>query len=535
MLVSITFLIVGRLVYLTFIKSSFLKNQGHIRTGRNLVIPTQRGLIKDRNGEMLAVNKPKLAIWIDPKVFNPACEQLKKLSMLIGTPTKTIKQQCSQSAKKRFMYLKREVSIDQYQSIKELNINGLFANTEYRRYYPHGEVMAPLIGFTDIDNQGQDGLEMAYNCWLKGKSGMKRIVQNRLGKTISEPIFIVPLQPGKDIQLSLDYRIQYTAFRALAAGVDKYQAKSGSTIVLDATTGEVLAMVNYPSYDPNQNISHFSLNHRNRAVTDTFEPGSTLKPLSLISVLESGKFTLESLIDTSPGKLLVNNHWIKDHRDYKLINLEKILQVSSNVGMAKLVLSMPSHNLLSLFKKLGLGEITQSGFPGERSGFLPTESLWEPFTLAALSFGYGVSVTGLQLAQAYAVLANRGYYVPVTFLKQTKSQSGQPVINSKVSQTILEMLESVLTKEGTAPLANVKGYRISGKTGTTRIVDTQGYSKDRHNSFFIGVAPTHKPRLVVLVILNDIRSQHYYGGSTASLIFSKTVVHALRILSILPN
>ena len=527
--------LVIRLFYLTISQGDFLQNQSDIRVLRHLVIPAHRGMIYDRNGEKLAVSLPMTSVWVDPKAFRPSQEQLHHLSTLLDCDPQFIQTRISQFSHKRFLYLKRGLDLQINDEIKAMKVAGLFTQAEYRRYYPQSDMMAPVLGLTNIDDKGQEGIELAYNHWLEGKEGLKRVLQNRLGHIIAKPKILRLVRPGRDLSLSLDKRIQYQTFRELAAGVQKHQAKSGVAIVLQIKTGEILAMANYPSYDPNKPIDRLNDQHRNRAVTDLFEPGSTLKPFIVAGALNSGQWSAESLVDTYPGKLWIGDHLVQDKKDYGMMSLERILQVSSNVGMAKLILSLPTTSCLLLLKQFGFGQLTQSGFPGERYGALPSMNLWNPFVLATVSFGYSVSVTALQLAQAYSTLANEGNFVPVTLLKQKAPPVGQPVLDSQVNQTVLTMLESVLRQGGTASLARIKGYRVTGKTGTTRIVGEYGYDKNRHNSIFVGIAPASQPHLVVLVMLHDIGSAQYYAGSTAGVIFSKIMTHALRVLNIPPD
>jgi cell division protein FtsI (penicillin-binding protein 3) len=527
--------IVIRLIYLTISQGDFLQNQSAIRVLRTLEIPAHRGIIYDRNGEKLAVSLPMTAVWVDPSVFRPSNDQLGCLSQLIDSSPHIIRKRISKFSHKRFLYLKRGLDLKINDQVKSMNIAGLFTQIEYRRYYPHAETMSQILGLTNIDDKGQEGLELAYNHWLEGKSGIKKVLQNRLGHVIAKPKLLRPSRPGRNLTLSLDQRIQHQAFKALAAGVRKYHAKSGIAIVLQPKTGEILGMANYPSYNPNKPISKLEDRHRNHAVTDVFEPGSTLKPFIMASVLESGQFSPDSSIDTHPGKLWLGNYLVQDKKDYGVINLQKILQVSSNIGMAKLILSLPPASFLLLLKQFGFGQLTQSGFPGERDGFLPNFNLCNPFMLATLSFGYSLSVTALQLAQAYAILANGGQHIPITFLKQETTPIGRTVLDNQINQHLLTMLESVLRQGGTASLARIKGYRVTGKTGTTRVVGEHGYDKNRHNSIFVGIAPASQPHLVVLVMLHDLSSNQYYAGSTAGVVFSKIMTHALSLLNIPPD
>lgn len=533
-LLVIAFGLIGRLINLTVVNRQFLRQQGNARTVRSLISPAHRGMILDRQGEPLAVSTPVVAVWIDPVYFKPNLIQLTRLSDLLHLSKQAIHQQWLHQDR-GFVYLKRGLNPNLAKQIKALRIPGLFLQDEYHRYYPEGSVMAHVVGLTNVDDKGQEGLELAYNNWLEGQPGLKKVIKDRLGHVVGDVRTIRQPRPGHDLQLSIDKRIQYIAYRELKNGVERYQADSGSVVVLDVKTGEILAMANWPSYNPNDRLSTQDGYARNRALTDLFEPGSTLKSFSMASVLASSKFTPTSQIDTSPGWMIVAGKRIMDEHNNGVMDLTKILQVSSNMGMSKLILALPAENLYDMLHRIGFGQITQSGFPGERTGSLPNFKVWNPFVLATLSFGYGISVTALQLAQAYAVLANGGIKVPVTFLKSQQLPAGQRVIDKTVSREVLDMLESVLTKGGTAPLARVPGYRVTGKTGTVRIVGSHGYEKDHHNSIFIGIAPASRPRLVVAVVLHDPKGRLYYGGYTAGPIFSRVMSNTLHLLNIPPD
>ncbi|OIZ95144.1 cell division protein [Candidatus Rickettsiella isopodorum] len=528
--------LIGRLINLTIVNRQFLRNQGNARTVRTLTIPAHRGMILDRRGEPLAISTPVDAIWIDPAYFKPNRQQLSLLSHFLHINPQTIHEIGLHGQFKEFVYLKRGLNPSLAKQIKDLKIPGLFLQNEYHRYYPEGPVMAHVVGLTNVDDKGQEGLELAYNNWLEGQSGLKKVIKDRLGHVVADIRSIRQPRPGHQLQLSIDKRIQYAAFRELKTGIERYQADSGSVVVLDVKTGEILAMANWPSYNPNDRLTTQDGHTRNRALTDLFEPGSTIKSFSMASVLASSRFTPSSQIDTSPGWMIVAGKRIMDERNNGVMDLTKILQISSNMGMSKLILSLPAENLWNTLNTVGFGQITQSGFPGERTGSLPNFKVWNPFVLATLSFGYGISVTALQLAQAYAVLADGGVKVPVTFLKiQGDAPSGQRVLDKTISREVLDMLESVLTKGGTAPLARVPGYRVTGKTGTVRIVGVHGYEKHRYNSIFIGIAPASHPRLVVAVVLHDPKGRLYYGGYTAGPIFSHVMNNALHLLNIPPD
>lgn len=535
-LIMIAFGLIGRLINLTVINRQFLRNQGNARTVRTLHISAHRGMILDRQGVPLAISTPVDAVWMDPAYFKPNQRQLFSLSHLLQINPRIIQEIQLNGRFKEFIYLKRGLNPSLAKQIKDLRIPGVFLQSEYHRYYPEGPVMAHVVGLTNVDDKGQEGLELAYNNWLEGQSGLKKVIKDRLGHVVADVRSIRQPRQGHDLQLSIDKRIQYIAFRELKTGIERYQADSGSVVVLDVKTGEVLAMVNWPSYNPNDRLTAQDGHTRNRALTDLFEPGSTIKSFSMASVLASNQFTPNSQIDTSPGWMIVAGKRIMDERNNGIMDLTKILQISSNMGMSKLILSLPAENLWNTLHQVGFGQITQSGFPGERTGSLPNFKVWNPFVLATLSFGYGISVTALQLAQAYAVLAHGGSKVPVTFLKvHGEPPIGQQVMDKTISREVLDMLESVLTKGGTAPLARVPGYRVTGKTGTVRIVGAHGYEKHRYNSIFIGIAPASHPRLVVAVVLHDPKGRLYYGGYTAGPIFSHVMNNTLHLLNIAPD
>lgn len=534
-LILLTAILTGRLIYLTVIQRYFLQQQGDARAIRTLTIPAYRGVIRDRHGDPLAVSVPMRAVWVDPTHFQPTASELKQLATVLSMTPDAIRQQLTQASSKNFVYLKRGLSTSLDAGIQALKLPGLFLHTEYRRYYPQSAVTAHVVGATNIDDQGQEGLERAYNHWLQGKAGLKKVLKDRLRHVVADLGTIRPASAGQDLQLSLDYRIQHAAFQALSTGIQTYQARSGSVVVLDVKTGEILAMVNWPSYNPNQQHRKVDMSYRNRAVTDVFEPGSTIKPFSMATALSSRQLAATHLIDTSPGWIQVAGKRVQDKRNYGIIDLTTVLRVSSNVGIAKLVLNQPPEHFWTLLRRFGFGETTASGFPGERQGTLSHFSTWNPFILATLSFGYGLSVSTLQLAQAYATLANEGIKLPVTFLKIDTPPPGQRVLAADLSRTLLTMLESVLSKTGTAPLASVTGYRVAGKTGTTRIVGPYGYEKHRYNSLFVGIAPASQPRLVIAVMLHEPSQQHYYGGYTAGVVFSHVMTHALRFLNIPPD
>ncbi|MFU8797711.1 MAG: peptidoglycan D,D-transpeptidase FtsI family protein, partial [Gammaproteobacteria bacterium] len=424
------------------------------------------------------------------------------------------------------------------QHIKTLKIPGIYLQREYRRFYPEGEVTAHILGFTNIDDQGQEGMELSYDALLGGLHGLKRVVKDRLGQVVAEINTVREPHPGKDLALSIDRRIQYLAYRELKAGVEHYKAASGSAIVLDLRTGEILAMVNQPSFNPNNRAGATRDSYRNRAVTDVFEPGSTIKPFSMLSALSSGKFKPTSTVDTSPGWLILDGHRVSDPKTKGVMDMTTLLKRSSNVGITKLMLAIPPDSLWKTLNAVGFGQVTDSQFPGEAHGVLIPQSPWRhSFALATLSFGYGMSSTLLQLAQAYSVLGNLGVKRPMSLIKLSDAMpAGKQVVDAKAAKNILIMLESILAQDGgTAPLARVPGYRVTGKTSTTRIVGPKGYDKTRHNAGFTGLAPANQPQLLVTVFLHDLRGTAgtmYYGGYTAGPIFSRIMEGSLRLLGV---
>ena len=534
-LVVVCGVVVFRLISLMVLQRDFLLGQGQARSQRVLTIPAYRGMIMDRNGEPLAVSSPVAAIWANPQEVTATQQQLQHLAQLLQLNAADMMQKLHQSTQKSFIYLIRGLNPAIAEQVKKLDIPGIYQLREYKRYYPEGEVSAHVVGFTNIDDRGQEGLELAYNDWLQGVAGKRKVVKDRLGRVVEDLNLIKPPKPGHDLTLSLDGRIQYLAYRELADAIKKYQAKSGSVVVLKVDTGEVLAMANLPSYNPNRRPADTDGRYRNRAVTDIFEPGSTIKAFSIANALSGGAVTPDTVIDTSPGWIRLGANEVNDPHDNGPIDVTTILQRSSNVGVTKLTLAMPPASLYEFLSKMGFGRRTDSGFPGESAGRLTARKDWQPFTLATLAFGYGMSVTLLQLAHAYGIVANDGIMVPISLLKRGAPASAERVMSAQVAQQIRIMLESVVEPGGTATRAQVPGYRVAGKTGTVRIVGPNGYERNHHIGFFVGLAPASHPKLVVATELYDPRKVSYYGGIIAAPLFSKVMGGALRILDISPD
>lgn len=537
LLISIIILsVVGlgwRVFDLAIIDQHFLRQQGDERVLRAINTPAFRGMIVDRNGYPLAISTMVYSIWMNPHEFLGEPKSLSVLSTLLQISDKKILATLNhyKNGNREFIYLKRGLSPEINQQIKSLNIRGIYTQEEYRRYYPEGEVTAHVIGFTNIDDRGQEGLELGYNQWLQGEHGKKWVIKDRLGRIISDVRKIKDQKAGNNLVLSIDKRIQYLAYRELLIGITANHAISGSALVLDPQTGEVLAMVNYPSFNPNNRQKTKLAGVRNRAVTDTFEPGSTIKAFTVASALESGLYTPNSIIDTSPGWMRVDRNLVRDERNNGRLTMAQILQISSNMGTAKIVLTLPPNQLWSLLHRVGFGELTGIGFPGEQNGVLVNHQ--RSFMLATLSFGYSMSVTALQLARAYCIFANNGIKMPVSLIKIDKSPPGERVLASKLAREMLAVLE--ITKTGTGRSAHVPGYRVAGKTGTVNMVGKGGYQKHRYTSSFVGIAPVSNPRLVVAVVIHDPQGKPHTGGQVSGPIFERIMEGALRILDVSPD
>lgn len=530
--------LIARVVDLTILKQRFLQHEGNARVMRTLDTPAFRGMIVDRNGYPLAVSTSVYSVWVNPQEFVANPENITLLASALSIKPIELRSliQKAKAKHREFLYLKRSVAPVIADSLKKHKQPGLYLQEEYKRYYPEGEVAAHIIGLTNIDDKGQEGLELAYNPWLAGIPGKKSVIKDRLGRTVIELKTLQEQVPGKDLKLSIDRRIQYLAYRELMDGIKVNAAASGSVVVLDTKTGEILAMVNQPSFNPNNRSVHRGEVYRNRAVTDTFEPGSTMKAFSIASALESGLYKPTSVVDTSPGWIRVDRHVVRDEHNNGQINIAQILQVSSNVGTSKIVLTLPPSQLWSFLHRVGFGEATGVGFPGEQSGSLVNRTRWAPFTVATLAFGYGVSVTPVQLAQAYSIFANNGVKLPISLLKVDKEPEGKRIFNEKVAKQMMGLLETVTTeKHATGELARVPGYRVAGKTGTSLMAGVHGYQQHHYVATFVGIAPVTKPRLVVAVVIHDPHGKFHHASLVSAPIFEKIMEGTLRILNVPPD
>ena len=528
-------LVAWRAVELQVLDRDFLNSQGDARTVRVEKVNAYRGMILDRNDKPLAVSTPVMSIWANPKEIADPAYVAKKFAPLLGMNRRALERRLTKHARKEFIYLKRHMPPAAAEQILDYEIAGIYAQREYRRYYPAGEVAAHLVGFTDIDDAGQEGIELAYEEWLRGEPGEKLVMKDRVGHLIKDLQLLKEEKPGQDVRLSIDLRLQYLAYRELKAAVKEHRAKSGSLVMLDAKTGEVLALVNQPSYNPNKRSTINHTNLRNRVLTDVFEPGSTVKPLTVAAALDSGKFHPASKIDTAPGYMRIGRHTIRDAVNYGVIDLEKLITKSSNVGTSKLALALEQDSVWNMFSQVRLGRDTGSGFPGERVGLLPYQQQWRDVDLAALSYGYGLSVTLLQLAQAYTVFANDGAIKGTSLLRETTALPGEPVMAQSSAQRVLKMLEKVVSKEGTGIRAQIPAYRVAGKTGTVHKLSEGGYQKDKYLSLFAGIAPASHPRIISVVLIDEPQGEQYYGGEVAAPVFSRVVSGALRVLNVTPD
>ncbi|MEH6626953.1 MAG: penicillin-binding transpeptidase domain-containing protein [Motiliproteus sp.] len=534
-LLCLAAVIVGRIVYLHLMDVEFLQGQGDARSLRITTMPAHRGMILDRNDEPLAVSAPVKSIWLNPKEFVADESQWKQLAKGVGLSTGYLKRLVKRNQGKQFLYLKRQMIPSDAASVLNLGLPGVYAEGEYKRYYPAAEVATHVVGFTDVDDVGQEGMELAFDEWLKGESGKKRVLKDRMGRTIKDIQAISDASPGKDLQLSIDLRIQYMAYRELKAAVQAHRASSGSVVIVDVETGEILAMVNQPSYNPN-NRKRIKVAHlRNRATTDTFEPGSTVKPLTIAAALSSGKYNVNSIVDTSPGYVRVKGKTIRDHRNYGELNITGIITKSSNVGASKLALSLHKDSVRNLFFNAGLGQTSGIGFPGERVGKLPHHPAKRLVERATMSYGYGLAVTPLQLAQAYASLAAGGVKRPLSLLKVADEVRGDRIMPEKVARQVVRMMETVTQEGGTGRRAQVPSFRVAGKTGTVHKVGQQGYEDDQYVAIFAGIAPASNPRYVTVVMIDDPKGEEYYGGEVAAPVFSRVMAGTLRLMNVAPD
>jgi cell division protein FtsI (penicillin-binding protein 3) len=524
----------GRILYLQLVNKDFLTAQANDRHIRTVQISTHRGSLADRYGEPLAVSTPMDTVWANPQELKVALDRLPELAEVLDLDEDALARRITSNLDREFVYLQRHLPPHKAEQVLRLGLPGVDTVREYRRYYPAGEVTGHLVGFTDVDDIGQEGLELEFNHWLKGANGSKRVQQDRLGRVIKDLELVKAAAPGRDLRTSIDLRLQYLAYRELKAAVQEARARSGTVVVLDPATGEVLAMVNQPSYNPNDRSQYSVERYRNRALTDIFEPGSSFKPFVLATALESGKYGPGTIIDTSPGSLKVGSKIITDHSNLGRISLTTALAQSSNVGAARVGLTMEPETIWRVLAGFGIGRLTDSGFPGESAGVLNDPKHWRSIGQATLSYGYGVAVTAMQLARGYGAIAAGGVLRPVSLLALDEPPAGERVVSPATAQALTEMLEAVVSPAGTGRRATVMNFRVAGKTGTSQKAVAGGHADDRHAAFFAGFAPASRPRLVVVVVIDEPQGA-YYGSDVAAPVFSRIVEGALRVLAVPPD
>lgn len=529
----------GRAFELQVLDREFLVEEGAKRHLRTLDVPAVRGAIRDRRGEPLALSAPTESVWAVPSAVLEAPDRIAPLARQLEMEPGELRQRLAGHRDRQFLYLRRQLNPAHAQQVMDLEVPGVFLQREYRRYYPAGEAAAQLVGLTNIDGRGQEGLELALDKVLHGSAGSRRVIKDRLGRVVEDLVEFTPPQAGEDIRLTVDLRLQYLAYRELKGAVAQQQAKAGVVVMLDPATGGVLAMASYPSFNPNSRGSIQAGGLRNRAVTDIFEPGSTIKPLLVARALEDGAYSADSVIDTEGGSYRVGRLRVRDFRDYGDVDLARLLTKSSNVGAAKMGLDMGAEAVWRTYRDFGLGEMTGVTFPGERYGVLRDFYQWGEIATATASYGYGVSVTALQLVRAYGALADDGRLHPLQLVTAKPGDAmrldSQRAIGAGTARQVRQLLQGVITPEGTASQAAVPGYHVAGKTGTVRKVTADGYARDRHQALFVGMAPVDEPRLVTLVMIDEPQGDSHYGGAVAAPVFARIMRDALRMLRVPPD
>ncbi|WP_192938682.1 peptidoglycan D,D-transpeptidase FtsI family protein [Pseudomonas putida] len=528
-----------RIIDLQVVDRDFLKGQGDARSLRHIPIPAHRGLITDRNGEPLAVSTPVTTLWANPKEMQASKDRWPQLAAALGQNPQQLADRLTQQASKEFIYLVRGLTPEQGQHVLDLKVPGVYGLEEFRRFYPAGDVTAHMVGFTDLDDHGREGVELAYDEWLAGVPGKRQVIKDRRGRLIKDIQVTKNAKAGKTLALSIDLRLQYLATRELRNAIAEQDAKAGSLVIMDVKTGEVLAMVNQPTYNPNNRRSMFPAAMRNRAIIDVFEPGSTVKPISMSAALESGRWKPTDKVEVYPGSLQIGRYTIKDvsRSEGPVLDLTGILINSSNVGMSKVAFDIGGEAIYRVMSQLGLGQYTGLGFPGERVGNLPNHREWRKAETATLSYGYGVSVTALQLVHAYAALANDGKMVPLSILKVDKAPESVQAIPKETAETVQGMLQQVIEAPRGVYRAQVPFYHVAGKSGTARkaTVGSKGYTENAYRSLFAGFGPMSDPRYAIVVVIDEPSKGGYFGGLVSAPVFSKVMSGTLRLMNVAPD
>lgn len=526
--------LIWRAVDLQVVNNGFLQHRGDVVHLSKVTIPAYRGKIVDRDGHALAISAPVSSVWVNPQEYQ-ANGLGKKLAAMLELKPKELAKKTAKKSGRRFVYLRRHMDPQLASEVAELDMAGVYLQKEYRRFYPDAEIASHLVGFTNIDDAGQEGLEFAYEDQLKGVPGVEQVLRDGRRRMVKHVESIREPIPGKDLHLSIDRRLQYLAYRELKSAVAQQKAKSGSLVLMDPRTGEVLAVANQPAFNPNERSKLTANRVRNRAFVDVFEPGSIMKPFTVAAGMASGMFDASAIIDTTPGYMKVGRNQVRDHRNYGKIDLATLLLKSSNVGSSKIALSIPPEGMWGLLDSLGFGRKASLGFPGEAKGKLVGFERWRPIERATLSFGYGLSGSVLQVAQAYSALANDGSLMSASLVLGERDIEGARVMSASIAKQIRVMLQGVVSKAGTAPRAQIQGYTVAGKTGTVKKAVAGGYSDDKYLGLFAGMAPAKNPRLVMVVMIDEPRAGDYYGGLVAAPTFSRVMAGALRLMNIAPD
>ena len=523
-----------RAAYVQVFGNAFFQRQGEVRFARTLELPASRGRILDRNGLILASSVPAPSIWAIPEDVEASAEQLAALATLLEMPLAELNKKLA-NEDKSFVWIRRQVDDPVAQKISALGIKGIYQRKEYKRQYPEGETAAHVVGFTDVEDRGQDGIELRFNKELSGRAGSRRVIKDRLGRVVEDVGEQVPPMDGKDIQLSLDSKVQFVAYQKLRDAVLRHKAKAGSVVVLDTITGEVLALANYPSYEPNkrQNLSGEQL--RNRALTDTFEPGSTMKPITVGMALEAGRITPKTKIETAPGRFNIGGFTINDTHNYGTLTVEGVIQKSSNVGSLKIAQKMTPREMWDTYTALGYGQKPQIQFPGAVTGRLRPWKTWRPVEQATMSYGYGLSASLFQMAHSYTSFAHDGQIIATTMFKSSEPAVGVKVFSPENARALRRMLQMAAAPGGTAPLAQTVGYSVGGKSGTARKQVGKGYASNKYRAWFTGMAPIESPRIIVAVMIDEPSDGNYYGGIAAAPVFSEVVQQTLRMMGVQPD
>ena len=524
-------LLAGRAVYLQAVETDFLQEKGEARYARVMEIAATRGRVLDRNGEALAVSTPVKSVWAIPGDVDAGDRERRKLASLLAMQKIELDKRLGDGSRD-FVYLKRQIAPETAAAVQNLGLKGVHEHVEYRRYYPGGEVTAHVIGFTGVDDAGQEGIELAHQETLGGKAGSRRVIRDRLGRIVEDVESIKAAQDGADFTLSIDAKIQSLAFGALKTAVERHRAKAGAVIVVDVRSGEVLALANMPSYNPNNRAKLTGAQLRNRVITDLFEPGSTLKPFTVAVALETGKITPRTAVETGSGRLTMAQYTIRDVHPAGTQTVSQVVARSSNVGMAKIALSLPRESMYDFFRRVGFGAAPELGFPGAAAGKLRPAKSWRPIEQATLGYGMGMSLSLAQLAHAYTVFARDGELVPLTLVKTGTEASGDKVLSTETARAVRAMLEAAVQPGATGPRARVMGWRVAGKTGTAHKQENGAYASDKYIASFVGLAPVSAPRLVIAVMLDEPAAGQHYGGVVAAPVFSQVMQGALRLLNV---